>query len=107
MFGGTPNGFYEEYHKYLPKTEPTEQYDLRNELYQLFHYLNHTLLFGVSHKLSQQLNRDVDSNAYNTGILSIVGDVKSSISVVCEIVTLRQTYLEIMNYVYWYVLLLG
>ncbi|KAF4573156.1 hypothetical protein EYR36_007666 [Pleurotus pulmonarius] len=52
MFGGIPNGFYEEYHKYLPKTEPMEQYNLRNELYQLFHYLNHTLLFGGSYQSS-------------------------------------------------------
>ncbi|KAG9222560.1 hypothetical protein CCMSSC00406_0002895 [Pleurotus cornucopiae] len=52
MFGGIPGGFYEEYHKYLPKTEPVEQYELRSELYQLFHYLNHTLLFGGSYQSS-------------------------------------------------------
>ncbi|KAF9502418.1 fructosamine kinase PKL/CAK/FruK [Pleurotus eryngii] len=52
MFGGIPGGFYEEYHKYLPKTEPVGQYGLRSELYQLFHYLNHTLLFGGSYQSS-------------------------------------------------------
>lgn len=32
----------------MPKTEPVSQYDLRGDLYELFHYLNHTVLFGVS-----------------------------------------------------------
>jgi len=32
----------------MPKTEPVEQYELRGDLYELFHYLNHTVLFGVS-----------------------------------------------------------
>lgn len=48
IFGGFPQSFFETYHKYLPKTEPVSQYDLRGELYQLYHFLNHTLLFGVS-----------------------------------------------------------
>ncbi|KAI0652017.1 fructosamine kinase PKL/CAK/FruK [Trametes meyenii] len=46
MFGGIPESFYTTYHEYLPKSEPLEQYDLRQELYQLYHYLNHTVLFG-------------------------------------------------------------
>ena len=32
----------------MPKTEPVDQYELRGDLYELFHYLNHTVLFGVS-----------------------------------------------------------
>ncbi|KAF8167668.1 Fructosamine/Ketosamine-3-kinase [Crassisporium funariophilum] len=46
IFGGFPDSFFTTYHKYLPKTEPTNQYDLRMDLYELFHYLNHTLMFG-------------------------------------------------------------
>jgi len=48
MFGGIPTSFLETYHKHMPKTEPIEQYDLRGDLYELFHYLNHTVLFRVS-----------------------------------------------------------
>ncbi|KAF5352641.1 hypothetical protein D9756_005996 [Leucocoprinus leucothites] len=47
IFGGFPQSFYDTYHKHFPKTEPVSQYDLRAELYGLYHYLNHTLLFGV------------------------------------------------------------
>ncbi|KAI0669734.1 fructosamine kinase PKL/CAK/FruK [Trametes maxima] len=46
MFGGIPESFYTTYHEHLPKSEPQEQYSLRQELYQLYHYLNHTVLFG-------------------------------------------------------------
>lgn len=48
IFGGIPRSFFEEYHKHMPKTEPVDQYELRGDLYELFHYLNHTVLFGVS-----------------------------------------------------------
>ncbi|KAJ7040417.1 fructosamine kinase PKL/CAK/FruK [Mycena alexandri] len=47
IFGGIPKIFFETYHRHLPRTEPVGQYNLRGDLYQLFHYLNHTLLFGV------------------------------------------------------------
>ena len=47
MFGGFPSSFYTEYHKHLPKSAPEEEYDLRSDLYVLFHYLNHTVIFGV------------------------------------------------------------
>jgi len=47
MFGGIPSSFYTEYHKHLPKSDPEEEYDLRSDLYILFHYLNHTVIFGV------------------------------------------------------------
>lgn len=47
MFGGIPESFFTTYHEYRPKSEPKDQYDLRQDLYQLYHYLNHTVLFGV------------------------------------------------------------
>ena len=47
MFGGIPSSFIKTYHEHFPKTEPAEQYELRGDLYELFHYLNHTVLFGV------------------------------------------------------------
>jgi protein-ribulosamine 3-kinase len=47
MFGGIPASFFHTYHEHLPKTEPVDQYEKRAELYEMFHYLNHTVLFGV------------------------------------------------------------
>ncbi|KAG1828137.1 Fructosamine/Ketosamine-3-kinase [Suillus variegatus] len=49
IFGGFPHSFFEKYHEYLPKTEPVDQYELRADLYELYHYLNHTVLFGSSY----------------------------------------------------------
>ncbi|CAE6455098.1 unnamed protein product [Rhizoctonia solani] len=46
MFGGFSSAFYDEYHSIRPKSEPVEDYGQRLKLYQLFHYLNHTVLFG-------------------------------------------------------------
>ncbi|KAI0296245.1 fructosamine kinase PKL/CAK/FruK [Russula brevipes] len=54
MFGGIPKSFFEEYHKHMPKTEPVGQYEPRGELYELFHYLNHTVLFGGGYASSAQ-----------------------------------------------------
>ncbi|KAI0001664.1 Fructosamine kinase-domain-containing protein [Russula vinacea] len=54
MFGGIPESFFEEYHKHMPKTEPVDQYELRGDLYELFHYLNHTVLFGRAYASSAQ-----------------------------------------------------
>ena len=47
IFGGFPPSFFTTYHTYLPKSEPVDQYPYRMDLYELFHYLNHTVLFGV------------------------------------------------------------
>lgn len=47
IFGGIPQSFFKTYHEYLPKSEPEDQYELRGDLYELYHYLNHTVLFGV------------------------------------------------------------
>jgi len=49
MFGGFSSHFYGAYHELIPKSEGFEE---RNRLYQLYHYLNHTLLFGSSYRSS-------------------------------------------------------
>jgi len=46
MFGGFPATFFDEYHKHKPKSSPVDEYDQRITLYELYHYLNHTVLFG-------------------------------------------------------------
>lgn len=46
IFGGFPESFFVTYHRHLPKTDPVEQYTARQDLYEIFHYLNHTVLFG-------------------------------------------------------------
>lgn len=48
IFGGFPASFYSTYHEHFPKGEPVDLYDARSDLYQAYHYLNHTVLFGVS-----------------------------------------------------------
>ncbi|KAI0654252.1 fructosamine kinase PKL/CAK/FruK [Cubamyces menziesii] len=58
MFGGIPESFYTTYHQYLPKSEPQEQYGLRQDLYQLYHYLNHTVLFGGGYAGSARQKMD-------------------------------------------------
>ncbi|GAA5866813.1 hypothetical protein JCM8547_003571 [Rhodosporidiobolus lusitaniae] len=50
MFGGFSPAFYERYHELVPKTEPVEEYEQRQQLYELFHHANHTLMFGGSYK---------------------------------------------------------
>ncbi|KIJ66307.1 hypothetical protein HYDPIDRAFT_109300 [Hydnomerulius pinastri MD-312] len=59
IFGGIPNNFFATYHKYMPKSAPVEQYELRADLYELYHYLNHTVLFGGGYASSalQKMNR--------------------------------------------------
>jgi hypothetical protein len=46
MFGGFPPSFYTHYHELVPKSEPVEEYEQRQQLYELFHHLNHMLMFG-------------------------------------------------------------
>lgn len=48
MFGGFDTGFFEEYHRHRPKSHPVTEYDKRQLLYELFHYLNHTCIFQAS-----------------------------------------------------------
>ena len=67
MFGGIPSSFYTEYHKHLPKSAPEEEYDLRSDLYVLFHYLNHTVVFGVRPSFSNRVPRG--QRTFSTGEL--------------------------------------
>ena len=46
IFGGFGSSFFQTYHNHRPKSAPVDQYELRVDLYELFHYLNHALLFG-------------------------------------------------------------
>ncbi|KAL0951509.1 hypothetical protein HGRIS_008194 [Hohenbuehelia grisea] len=64
MFGGFPDSFFIEYHQIIPKSEPVEQYELRAELYEFFHHLNHTLLFGGSYARSaiSKLDKLISAN---------------------------------------------
>ncbi|KAF8585836.1 fructosamine kinase PKL/CAK/FruK [Ramaria rubella] len=48
IFGGFPPSFFAAYHEQIPPSEPVNEYGQRAALYELFHYLNHTALFGVS-----------------------------------------------------------
>jgi fructosamine-3-kinase len=62
IFRGFPNSFFETYHEYHPQTEPVDQYSIRQDLYEVFHYLNHTLLFGVSTECKRGRMITVDSS---------------------------------------------
>jgi len=46
MFGGYTDAFYEAYHQKIPKAEG---FEARQELYQLYHYVNQLNLFGDPH----------------------------------------------------------
>jgi fructosamine-3-kinase len=46
MFGGFTSAFYDRYHELVPKTEPAEEYEQRMQLYELWHQLNHAVMFG-------------------------------------------------------------
>ncbi|BGP15544.1 hypothetical protein JCM10213_001365 [Rhodosporidiobolus nylandii] len=50
MFGGFSTAFYKRYHELVPKTEPAEEYEQRQQLYELYHHLNHALMFGGGYK---------------------------------------------------------
>ncbi|GBE77696.1 fructosamine kinase PKL/CAK/FruK [Sparassis latifolia] len=58
IFGGFPRSFFQTYHQYLPKSKPEDQYELRGDLYELYHYLNHTALFGGSYAGSARQKMD-------------------------------------------------
>ncbi|TXT06142.1 hypothetical protein VHUM_03615 [Vanrija humicola] len=44
MFGGFTPAFYDAYHAKHPRSAP--HYDQRMQLYELYHHLNHALMFG-------------------------------------------------------------
>ncbi|PLW38614.1 hypothetical protein PCASD_08230 [Puccinia coronata f. sp. avenae] len=46
MFGGRSEEFFEEYYNHRLKSQPHHAERIR--LYELYHHLNHTLIFGVS-----------------------------------------------------------
>ncbi|KAJ9117809.1 hypothetical protein QFC20_000089 [Naganishia adeliensis] len=48
MFGGFSKDFYDAYHEVHPKSEPF--YEKRQQLYELYHHLNHTLMFGGGYR---------------------------------------------------------
>lgn len=50
MFGGFPPSFFEAYHRLVPISEPVSEYEIRGKLYECWHRLNHTLLFGMSYR---------------------------------------------------------
>lgn len=60
MFGGFPSSFYTTYHSLQSKSEPVDQYPLRSDLYELFHYLNHTVLFGVRQSRQNRSDKQID-----------------------------------------------
>lgn len=64
IFGGIPKIFFDTYHEHIPKSEPTDEYEMRGELYELYHYLNHTVLFGGSYAGSAKAKMDVLLKAY-------------------------------------------
>ncbi|KII94149.1 hypothetical protein PLICRDRAFT_417247 [Plicaturopsis crispa FD-325 SS-3] len=59
VFGGFPASFFTVYHQHHPKTEPVEQYEFRAHLYEFFHYLNHTLIFGGAYAGSATNKLDI------------------------------------------------
>ncbi|KAI5124811.1 hypothetical protein M0805_005442 [Coniferiporia weirii] len=70
IFGGFPQEFFAKYHELLPKSEPSDHYELRVDLYELFHYLNHALLFGgggYSSSASQKMDRLLKYCSQSTG----------------------------------------
>lgn len=67
MFGGFPLSFYDEYHRHRPKSEPVEEYSQRAILYELFHHLNHTVLFGVSSRCQFSLGMSCELRCFLLG----------------------------------------
>ncbi|KAL8889355.1 MAG: hypothetical protein Q9192_006031 [Flavoplaca navasiana] len=50
MFGGFSAGFFNEYHRLIPKTHPKSEYDDRLSLYELYQWLNHYALFSGGYR---------------------------------------------------------
>ncbi|EEB98414.1 hypothetical protein MPER_02080, partial [Moniliophthora perniciosa FA553] len=65
IFGGFGSTFFAEYHKHLPKSEPQSQYELRCDLYELYHYLNHAVLFGAEDMLHAMVQENCGATVGN------------------------------------------
>lgn len=50
MFGGFGSNFWKEYKELVPPAEPSNEWDDRLSLYELYHHLNHYALFGGNYK---------------------------------------------------------
>lgn len=50
MFGGFSAGFFNEYHRLIPKTSPKSEYDDRLALYELYQWLSHYALFSGGYR---------------------------------------------------------
>lgn len=50
MFGGFNSDFFRAYHSIIPKASPEEYYEQRIKLYELYHHLNHALMFSGGYK---------------------------------------------------------
>jgi len=48
MYPGVGSEFYDEYFKLVPKAEPSEEWEDRVDLYELWHQLNHFVIYGPS-----------------------------------------------------------
>ncbi|KAL2000249.1 hypothetical protein VTN02DRAFT_3358 [Thermoascus thermophilus] len=71
MFGGFGGGFFDEYHRIVPRTEPVDEYEDRLRLYELYHHLNHYAIFGGGYRsgavsIMQRLIRK-----YRTSVVSL------------------------------------
>lgn len=64
MFGGFDFTWFQEYHRLRPKAHPQSEYDQRQLLYELFHYLNHTCIFQSGSYAQQAKSRCRDLLAF-------------------------------------------
>ena len=68
MFGGFSPTFFEEYHKHRPRSKPVGEYDMRQTLYELFHYVRINLpIFGLSALTLMRVMFLVESHLYLPG----------------------------------------
>ena len=66
LFGGFPAIFWQEYHRYLPKTEPRSECEDRIMLYSLYHQLIHHAIYGGSYREESLQSMKALCNKYET-----------------------------------------
>ncbi|PNY29252.1 Fructosamine-3-kinase [Tolypocladium capitatum] len=49
-FGGFGGSFWKEYEMLVPKAEPKAEWEDRISLYELYHHLNHFVMFGGGYR---------------------------------------------------------